>query len=137
MIQTWYTTFAAQVFSANLIAIVFSDRAFPYICNQAFGKLMSITISPIDGPSDDILSWPFKGTIQISVFREDNSVLIWTNLLKTDEKTKACFSRPSPLQPNPSCGILFYLPHEEMFKTHKNLLKNDNVSIQILIFDFP
>ena len=41
------------------------------------------------------------------------------------------------MQPNPSCGILFYLPHGEMFETQKNLIKNDNVYIEIKILDFP
>ena len=96
-----------------------------------------LSISLIAGPFDDILSWPFKGTIQISVFRQDNSGLIWTNLLKTNYKTTPCFSRSSPHQPNPSCCIFFYLPHEEMFKADKNLIKNGNVYIQIKILDFP
>ena len=98
---------------------------------------MSITISLTAGPFDDTLTWPFKGTIQISVFRHDNSGLKWTNSLTTNDKTTPCFSRPSPLQPNPSCGIFFCLPHEEMFKIDKNLIKNDNVYIQIKILDFP
>ena len=104
-------------------------RAFPYGYGPALGKSMSIIISLIAGPFDDILSWPFKGTIQISVFRQDNSGLLWTNLLETNDKTAPCISRPSPLQPNPSFGI-FYLPREERFKTHRNLIKND-VYIQI------
>ena len=115
----------------------FFIRAFPYGRGPALGKSMSITISLIAGPFDDILPWPFRGTIQISVFRQENSGLTWTNLLKTNDKTTPCFTRPSSLHPNPSCGIFFYLPHEEMFKTHKNLIKNDNVSIQIKILDFP
>ena len=98
---------------------------------------MSITISLIAGPFDDILSWPSEGTIQISVFRQDNSSLVRINILKTSDKTAPCFTRPSPLQPNPSCGIFFYLPHEEMFKTHKNLEKNDNVCIPIKNLQFP
>ena len=110
-------------------------RAFTYGCDSAPGRSMSITISLIAGRFDHILSWPFKRTIQINVFRRDNSGLIWTNL-KTDDKNTPCFSRPSPLQLNPSCGILFYLPHEEIFKTHKILIKNDNVYIQIKILDF-
>ena len=112
-------------------------RAFPYGGGPALGKSMSITISLIAGPFDDILAWPFRGTIQISVCRQDNSVLIWTNPLKTNDKTTPCFTRPSPLQPNPSCGIFFYLPHKELLKTHKNLIKNDNIYIQIKILDFP
>ena len=115
----------------------FFIRAFPYGCGPALGKSMSITISLIAGPFDDILTWPFKGTFQITVFRQDNSGIIWTNLLKTNDKKTPCFSRPSPLQPYQSCGIFFYLPHEEMFKTDKSLIKNDNVYIQIKILDFP
>ena len=98
---------------------------------------MSITKSPTAGPFGDILCWPFKGTIQISVFRQDHSGLIWTNLLKTDDKTTPLFVRPTALQPNPIWGIFFYLPHAEMFKTQKNLMQNDNVYIQIKILDFP
>ena len=84
--------------------------AFPYGCGSALGKSMSTTISRIARPFDNILSWPFKGTIQISVFRQDNSGLTWTNFLNTDYSTTPSFSQPSPLQPNPSCGILFCLP---------------------------
>ena len=129
--------FCSTAFLSKPYGYSFFIRAFPYGCGPAIGKSMSITISLIAGPFDDILTWPFKGTIQISVFRQDNSGLIWTNLLKTNDKTTPCFTRPSPLQPNPSCGIFFYLPHEEMFKTKKNLIKNDNVYIQIKILDFP
>ena len=98
---------------------------------------MFINISLIAGPFDDILTRPFRGTIKISVFRQVKSGLIGTNLLKTNDKTTPCFTRPSPLQPNPSCGTFFYLPHEEMFKTQKNLIKIDNVHIQLKILDFP
>ena len=128
--------FCSTAFLSKLYGYSFFIRAFPYGYGPALGKSISITISLIAGPFDDILSWPFKGNIQISVFRPDNSGLLWTNLLKTNDKTAPCFSRPLPLQPNPSCGI-FYLPHEEMFKTHRNLMKNDNVYIQIMILDFP
>ena len=128
--------FCSTAFLSKPYGYSFFIRAFPYRCGPAIGKSMSITISLKAGPFDDILTWPFKGTIQISVFRQDNSGLIWTKLRKTNDKTTPCFTRPSPLQPNPSCGIFFYLPHEEMFKTHKNLIKNDNVYIQIKILDF-
>ena len=129
--------FCSTAFLSKPYGFSFFIRAFPYGCGPAIGKSMSIIISLIAGPFDDILIWPFKGKFQISVFRQDNSGLIWANLLKTNDKTTPCFVRPSPLQPNTSCGILFYLPHEEMFKTKKNLIKNNNVYIQIKILDFP
>ena len=129
--------FCSTAFLSKPYGYSFFFRAFPYGCGPALGKSMSITISLRAGPFDDIFTWPFKGTIQISVFRQDNSGLIWTNLLKTNDKTTPCFTRPSPLQPNPNCGIFFYLPREEMFKTDKNLIKNNNVYIQIKVHDFP
>ena len=98
---------------------------------------MSITISLIARPFEDILSRPFKRTIQISVCRQDNSGLTWTTFLKTDDTTTPCFSRPLPLKPNTTCGILFYLPHEWIFKTYKNFIKNDNVLIRTKILEFP
>ena len=85
----------------------FCIHAFPYGFGPALGKSISITISLGAGPFDDIFSWPLTGTIQISVFRQDNSGLIWNNLLKTNDKTTPCSVRPSPLQPNSSCGIFF------------------------------
>ena len=129
--------FCSTAFLSKPYGYSFFICAFPYGCGPAIGKSMSVTISLIAGPFDDILTWPFKGTIQISVFRKDNSGLIWTDLLKTNDKTIPCFTRTSPLQPKTSCGIFFYLPHEEMFKTQMNLIKNDNVYIQIKILDFP
>ena len=129
--------FCSTAFLSKPYGYSFFIRAFSYGCGPALGKSMSITISLIVGPFGDILTWTFKRTIQISVFRQDNSRLIWTKLLKTNDKTTPCFSRPSPLQPNPSCGIFFYLPHEEIFKTDKNSKKNNNVYIQIKILDFP
>ena len=144
--QTQYENFVAQPFSVNPrefcstaflskpYGYSFFIRAFPYGCGPALGKSISITIPLIAGPFDDFLSWPFKGTIQISIFRQDHSGLISTNL-KTKYKTTPCVVRPSPLQPNPSC--IFYLPHEELFKTHKSLVKNGNVYVQIKILDIP
>ena len=129
--------FCSTAFLSKPYGYSFFIRAFPYGCGPALGKSMSVTISLIAGLFYDILTWPFKRTIQISVFRQDNSGLIWTNLLKANDKTTPCFTRLSPLQPNPSCSIFFYLLHEEMFKTQKNLIKNDNVYIQIKILDFP
>ena len=129
--------FCSTAFLSKPYGYSFFIRAFHYGCGPATGKSTSITISLIAGPFDDILTRPFKGTIQISELRQDNSGLIWTNLPKTNDKTTPCFTRPSPLQPNPSCGIFFYAPHEEMFETQKNLIKNDNVYIQIKILDFP
>ena len=127
--------FCSTAFLSKPYGYSFFIGPFPYGCGPANGKSMSITISLTAGPFDDILTWSFKGTTQISVFRQDNSGLIWTNLLKTSDKTTPCFTRPLPLQPNPSCGIFSYLPHEKMFKTQKNLIKNDNVYIQIKILD--
>ena len=105
--------FCRTAFLSKPYGYSFLIRAFPYGCGPALGKSMSITIFLIAGPFDDILSWPFKGTIPIRFFKQDISGLIWTNLLKTNDKTTPCLSRPSPLQPNPSCGTFFYLPHEE------------------------
>ena len=129
--------FCNTAFLSKPYGFSFCIRAFPFGCGAALGKSISITISLIAGPFDDILTWRFKGTIQISVFRQEKSGLIWTNLLKTNDKTTPCTSRPSPLQPNPSCGIFFYLPHEEMFQTDKNLIKNKNDYTQIRILDLP
>ena len=129
--------FYSTAFLSKLYGYSFFIRALPFGCGPALGKSMFISISLIAGPFDDIFPWPFNGTIQISVFRQDKSGLIWTNLLKTNDKNTPCFVWPSPLQPNPSCGIFFYLPYEEMFKTQKNLIKNDNVYIEIKILDFP
>ena len=128
--------FCSTAFLSKPYGYSFFIRVFSYGCGPAFGKSMSTTISLIAGPFDDILTWPFKGTVQISVFRQDNSGLIWKNLVKTNDKTTPCFTRPSPLQPNPSCGIFFYLPHEEIFKTQQNLITNDKVYNQKKIIDF-
>ena len=100
--------FCGTAFFSKPYDYSFFIRAFPDGCGPALGKSMSINMSLIAGLVDDILTWPFKGTVQISVFRQDNFGLIWTNLLKTNDGTTPRFSRPSPLQPNPSCGI-FYL----------------------------
>ena len=126
--------FCSTAYLSKPYGYSFFTRALPYGCGPAFGTSMSITISLIAGPFDDILTWPFDGTIQI---RQNNSGLIWKNLSKTNDKTTPCFSRPSPSQTNPSCGIFFCFPHEEMFKTDKNLKKNDNGYIQMKILDFP
>ena len=109
--------FCSTAFLSKTYDYRFFIRAFPYGCGPALGKSLSITLSLIAGRFDDILPSAFRGTIQISVFRQDNSGLIWTNLLKTNDKTAPCFTRPSPLQSNPICGIFYYLPHEEMFDT--------------------
>ena len=79
--------FCSTPFLSQSYGYSFFIRAFPYGCGPALGKSMSITISLIGGHFDDILTWPFEGTIQISVFRQDNSGLIWTNLVKTNDKT--------------------------------------------------
>ena len=129
--------FCSTVLLSKPCGYSFFTRACPYGCGSALCKSLTITVSLMAGPFDDILSWLFKGTVQISVFRQDNSGLIWTNFLKTYDETTRCFVRTSPLQPNPSCGIFFYLYHEEMFNTHKNLKDNDNVCIQIKNLDFP
>ena len=83
--------FCSTAFLSKPYGSSFFIRAFFYGCGPALGKSMSITISLTAGPFDDILNWPFKGTIQISVFRQDKSGLTWTNLLKTNEKFTACF----------------------------------------------
>ena len=85
-------------------------------CGSAFGKSMSISKSLIAGPFDDILSWLFEGTNRIKIFRQNDSSILWTNLLKTGDKTTPCFSQSSTLQPNPGFVIFLYLPHDEMFQ---------------------
>ena len=99
--------YCSTAFRSQPYGYSFFFRAYPYGCGSAIGRQMSITISLIAGTFDDVLSWPLKRTIQNSVSRQDNSGLFWTNLLKTIDKTTPCFSRPSPLQTSPSCGIFF------------------------------
>ena len=84
--------FCSTAFLSRPYGYRFFIRAFHYGCGPAIGKSMSITISLIAGPFGDILTWPFEGIIQISVFRQNNSGLIWTNLLKTNDKTTPCFT---------------------------------------------
>ena len=62
--------FCSTAFLSKPYGYNFFIRAFPYGCGPAIGKSMSITISLIAGPFDDILTWPFRGTIQISLFRQ-------------------------------------------------------------------
>ena len=128
--------FCSTAFLRKPYGYSFLICAFTYGCGPALGKLMYITIFVIAGPLDDILSWPVKRTIQISTFGQGKSGLTWTKFRKIDNKTSHCFSRPSTQQPHPSCCIFFYLPHEGMCKTYKNLIKNDNEYIQIMILDF-
>ena len=107
--------FFSTAFLSKPYGYSFFTRAFPFGCGPALGKSMSITISLIAGPPfDDILTWPFEGSIQISVFRQDNSSLIWTNLLKTNDETTPCFSRPSPLQPKPKLWYLLSSPRRNV-----------------------
>ena len=115
--------FCSTALLSKSYGYAFFIGGFPYGCRSAIGRSMSVIISLIAGTFNDFVSWLFKGTMQVSDFRRYNSGLIWTNLLKRDDKTTPCFSWPLPLQPNPSCGILFYLLNEESFKTHKNLKK--------------
>ena len=128
--------FCSTAFLSKSYGYAFFIGGFPYGCRSAIGRSMSVIISLTAGTCDDIVPWLFKGTMQISVFRQNKSGLIWTILLKRDCKTTPCFSRPLLLQPNPSFGIFFYLPNEETFKTHKNIKKNFFVHIQIKILNF-
>ena len=129
--------FCSTAFLSRPDGCNFFIRTFPYGCGSALGKSMTITISLITGPFDKILPCPIKGTIQISSFRQNNSGLIKAKFLKTDKKATPCFPRPLPLQPNPGCGSLFYLHYDGMFKTHKNLIRNDIVYNQMKYLNFP
>ena len=97
--------FCSRAFLSKPYGYSFFVRALPYGCGPALGKSMSVTISLIAGPFSDIVTWPFKGTIQISVFRQDNSVLIWTNLLKTNDETTPYFQDHHPI--NQTQAVVF------------------------------
>ena len=56
MVRNFYST----GFLSKPYGYIFCIRAYPYGCGQALGKSMSITISLIAGPFDDILSGPSK-----------------------------------------------------------------------------
>ena len=83
--------FCSTAFLSKPWGYSFFIRALPHGCGPALGKSMSIPKSLTAGPFDHILTWPFRGTIQISVFRQHNSGLTWTNFLKTNDKTTPCF----------------------------------------------
>ena len=65
--------FCSTVFLSKPSGYSFFIRAFTYGCGPALGKSMSITVSLIAGPFDDILPWPFRGTK--SVF-SDKTILV-------------------------------------------------------------
>ena len=60
--QTWHVTFVAQLSSVNLMAT--ASLFAPSLMDVA-QQLANPNLSLY--PFDDILTWPFKGTIQISV----------------------------------------------------------------------
>ena len=66
--------FCSTAFLRKPYGYSFFTRAFPYVCGPALGKLISVTISLIDGPFDDILTWPFNSNQCIETRQ------FWSNL---------------------------------------------------------
>ena len=66
--------FCSTAFLSKPYGYGFFIRAFPHGCGSALARSMSITIFLISGPFDNILSRPFKGTFQMSVFRQDTAL---------------------------------------------------------------
>ena len=79
--------FCSKAFRSKPYGYSFSKRPFLYGCGPALDISITITISLISGPLNKILSWPLKRAHRISIFTQYNFDLIWTNLLKTDDKT--------------------------------------------------
>ena len=104
-------------------------RAFPYGCDAAKGKAMSIFITFIAGPYDDILPWPFKGSFEINLIECDQ--LKRTRTFEPDEQSLFCFQRPHPNNPNPSYGTTFYISHDELFSPDHQYFKNDSLFLEI------
>ena len=66
--------FCSTAFLSKPYGYSFFVHAFPYGCGPALGKSMSITISLISEPFDDILTWPLEEQSK-SVF-SDNPNLV-------------------------------------------------------------
>ena len=127
---------SSPVFFSKSYGYSFYLRVFPYGADTAKGKYLSLYISLCPGPYDEIPTWPFQGTIEISLRAQGNFTRTHKQIIVTNKNnTPICFQKPIPTSSNPSCGILCFISHEELFKEDNPWLKNGIVFFEIKIID--
>ena len=90
---------------------LFYLRLYPFGCDSAAGKFVSIFLAFSPGEYDAILEWPFTSTIEISVVNQQNLSDKWTQSIAPCDKNIQCFQRPLSKNSNLAVGLLCFMPH--------------------------
>ena len=86
-------------------------RLYPYGCDSAVGKYVSLFVALSPGEFDGVLPWPFASTIEISMLNQDDLSDKWSQTIIPGGTNIQCFQRPSSKSGNMSVGILHFILH--------------------------
>ena len=87
-------------------------RLYPYGCDAAVGKHMSLFVALCPGEFDGVLPWPFTSAIEISILNQDDLCDKWSQTIIPGNNNLQCFQRPSSKSGNMSVGILHFILHK-------------------------
>lgn len=111
-------------------------RLYPYGCDSAVGKYVSLFVALSPGEFDGVLPWPFTSTIEISILNQDDLSDKWTQTIVPGGNNLQCFQRPSSKSGNMSVGILHFILHNKLFGNSggsSSYIKHDTMYVEVLI----
>ena len=103
--------FCSPLFYTSPNGYLLYMRLYPYGCDSAVGKFMSLFVALSPGEYDGILPWPFRATLEISLLSQEEPNEKWTQTIVPGGNNLACFQRPSSKSGNLSVGILHFIVH--------------------------
>ena len=108
-------------------------RVFPSGYKDARETSMSVFIQHMDGPNDDILQWPMKGTVMVELLNQakDKHHLV-TSISYNDNIDQMCAGQVTSHETN-GMGEPHFVRHDELYKTttKKQFLRNDCLYFRI------
>ena len=103
--------FCSPLFYTSPHGYVFYMRLYPYGCDSAVGKFMSLFVALSPGEYDGILPWPFRATLEISLLSQKEPHENWIQTIVPEGNNLVCFQRPSSKSGNLSVGIMHFIVH--------------------------
>ena len=108
-------------------------RVFPSGYQDARETSMSIFVQHMDGPNDDILQWPMKGTVMVELLNQakDKHHLV-TSISYNEDIDQMCAGQVTSHENN-GMGEPHFVRHDELYKTtpKKQFLRNDCLYFRI------
>ena len=111
----------------------FGIRVYLNGVDDGRGRYVAIFVHLMEGEHDDLLQWPFSGTVTLSILDRSGAKNDISQIVQATPNVSA-FQRPREAICCKGCGFVKFAPIEQVFRPH--YVKRDKLFLKIEFSDY-